>query len=419
MKNILSLILSLCFIPVQAQLSFVEKYNLPVYDCNNTSYNKFWEGDVIIVTPDNAGEVFDKAKELLESNKGKSINVAIKSESQLGKDDFNSNMFILGTIQSYIHWDKFGIPVSKPGEGFGIGNYTFTDSLHSFIYISDSTSTPARIAFIGNNMESYKQIINNPPVGFKYHVKKDAIPIYTGNDADLFDLSALKKTHYKVKESKYYIFMLSEDLAEEQMTKTDELIERYDRHVEDFVEKLKLDMPQEKIKTYIHADQPEIKYMTGNYRDLCYDGTMYGYAPGNEIHSWAFSGNTIEHESGHNLINSQINKWTGNFISEGIQMWYLFNSNDEFMQQGILMAKQFASEDLSGVICGEDNFFQGDKYYLISGIFVGYLIEKYGIDKFKELYTFNYNEMPAGFEKTYSKSLLAIIEDYQAWLTNN
>ena len=156
--------------------------------------------------------------------------------------------------------------------------------------------------------------------------------------------------------------------------------------------------------------------MSATYSDLCYNGTMYGYALNDEIHASGFSDNAIQHEAGHWLINNQINKTTANFISEGIQMWYMLSTNDEFKQQGLLMARQFSTEDLTDVITGKENFFQGDKYYLISGIFVSYLIEKYGVEKFKELYSFNHDEMLIGFEKTYSTSLPAIVQDYNKWV---
>lgn len=416
MKNTLLFVFIVCTISLYAQQNFIEKYNLPVYDCDHTNYNKFWTNDVIVVIPDDTTGYMDDAKKIKEDHKGKNINIAIKSESQLERKDFNSNLFVLGIIGQYSNWEKLGIPVSKLSSGFQIENYSFSESLHSFIYVSDLLSGPMRVAYIGNNLQSYKQLFHTTPLGFRFVVKRNTVPVYISNDSVSYDLASFKERHYTVRESKYYTFLLSENLTEEQMKTYNEQVIKYDNHVESFVEKLKLELPTEKIQACIHPDQQGIKYMSGNYTAICYDGIMYGYALNDEIHSWGFSGNTIEHESGHWLINSQINKTTGNFISEGVQMWYMFTTSDEFKQMGIAMANQFASEDLTDIISGKGNFFQGDKYYLISGIFVDYLIEKYGIDKFKELYKFNYDEMFIGFEKVYGEALPKIVEDYRGWL---
>lgn len=418
----LTVIILLFAIVAECQQSFVEKYNVPPYDNNWTNYNKFWSRDVIIVVPDDAYGVSDYAENLLKEKEGENVRVTIKSESQLEKGDFSFNLLVLGSIQSYSDWKKLGIPVQKIRNGFRIGKISFTDIAYGFSYVGDSSDTAMRVAYIGNNIKSYRQVMgenastmNNH--GFKFHVIKNGLPGYWGHKTDLFDVAAFRKTNYTPRESKYFIFMLSKDLDKQQMELVDERLNSADRYIKGFADKMRLDMPKEKIVAYIHADQQQIKYMSGTYWALTMQGDMNGYAPpGDAIHTWGFHAEpALVHEAGHYVINNQLNKTPVTFISEGIQMWYLFTTNEGFIQEAIEMAKKAVEEDIEGVISGPGSDFQ-PHHYLVSGIFTAYLIKKYGIDKFKQVYIYQTDNIIEGFEKIYSVSLSSIVDDYRIWL---
>jgi hypothetical protein len=256
-----------------------------------------------------------------------------------------------------------------------------------------------------------------PSFGFEYVVLNNAVPELIGNGSHISDLKALKKSLYTPIESKYYIFMVSGNLDLDDRKANDAEIEKFDKHAEAFVEKMRLSLPEKKIQTYIHATQEEIKYFSGYFGSLCDDGTMHGFINGDEIHSWKWGG-AIEHEANHHLFNRQVNKMAPTFLSEGIQKWYEFTMSAEQKEKGFQRAREFADEDLTDVICGRTYFFQGDKYYLISGIFTDYLIDTYGLDKFKELFKNETRDILAGFEKTYGKPLSDILGDYKSWLLN-
>ena len=104
------------------------------------------------------------------------------------------------------------------------------------------------------------------------------------------------------------------------------------------------------------------------------------------------------------------------FLLEGIQKWYEFTMSAEAKEKGFQKAREFVDEDLTNIICGRGEFFQGDKYYLISGIFTDYLIDTYGLNKFKVLYKYETRDILSGFEKTYDKPLSKILEEYKKWL---
>jgi hypothetical protein len=190
---------------------------------------------------------------------------------------------------------------------------------------------------------------------------RNAVPELIGNGLQIIDLNAVKNTHYTPIEGKYYVFMISKNLNQEELEKiSDGEIEKYDKHAESFVQKMELSLPEKKIKTYIHATQEEIKYMSGWFGTLCDGSTMSGFVTGDEIQSWKFGG-AIEHEANHHLFNQQVHKMAPTFLSEGIQKWYEFTMSTEQKEKGFQRAKEFVDEDLTNIISGNGNFFQGDK----------------------------------------------------------
>ena len=398
----------------QRQQSFAERYNLPRFDCELKVVMGIKK--MTIIVPDDSTVVWVNAKMLEENASRGGLGVTVKSESQLQKSDLDDNLWIMGPVADYSNWDKFGIPVEKLSNGFKIGDFSFQDSLYGFSYVSPLGASPIRLVFSGNTLEAYTQIDNMPSYGFEFVVMRNAVPELIGNGSQITDLNAVKHTHYTPVESKYYVFMISKNLNQEELEKiNDDEIEKYDKHVEAFVQKMELSLPEKKIKTYIHATQEEIKYMSGWFGTLCDDSNMNGFVTGDEIQSLKFGG-AIEHEANHHLFGQQVHTMATTFLSEGIQKWYEYAISAEAKEKGIQKAQEFSDEDLTDIICGRSNFFQGDKYYLISGIFTDYLIDTYGLNKFKELYTYETRNLLTGFEKTYGKPLSDMLGEYKSWL---
>jgi len=396
----------------QRQQSFAERYNLPQHDCEQK--NAIEPKKLTVIVPDDSTLVWNLVTRLQENGARRGMEVTIITESKLQKSDLDSNIWILGPIASYLHWNRFGIPVEKLNSGFKIGTLSFEEPSHGFTYSSPPGTFPFRIVISGNSLDAYQQVANMPSFGFEYIIYNNAVPELIGNGSHIADLNALRKSLYISRESKYYIFMISENLSLEEREVNDAEIEKYDNHAEAFVKKMELSLPEKKIKTYIHATQEEIKYFSGFFGALC-GGTVHGFVTGAEIHSWKWGG-AIEHEANHHLFNQQIHKMAPTFLSEGIQKWYEYTVSTEKKEKGFQRAREFADEDLTNVICGNANFFQGDKYYLISGIFVDYLVETYGLNRFKELYRYETRDILLGFENTYNKPFTEILANYKKWL---
>jgi hypothetical protein len=396
---------------VQAQQSFVESSVVPQYDCEQ---KVVWEmKKVTIVIPNDSTVVWVDAKRFGERFSRRGMEVTVKTESKLQKSDLDNNLCVMGPIASYSQWNRFGIPVKKSMRGFEIGEFSFDDPLHSFSYTS--TTSPVRIAISGNSLYAHKQVEDETVFGFEFVVFKDYVLELIGNGSHIVDMNAVKKSHYTPIESKYFVFMVSENLVLEDGKSNDAEIEEFDNHVEVFVEKMELSLPEKKIKAYIHATPVDIKYFA--FGDLCSEGIMYGYVTNDYIiHSWNWTRHIVEHEINHYIFNQQVNKEPATFLSEGVVVWYEYKKNAEMKKFIFPVAVKHVDYDLTDVILGKENFFQGDKFYFISAIFTDYLMDTYGLDKFKELFRYDRRNLLSGFEKTFGKSLSKILEECKKWL---
>jgi len=401
---------------MQAQQSFIEKFNLPQVDCELKFLTELKKATIVV--PNDSSVVWEKAKEFKKNFMRAEAEVVIKTESNLLKSDFDGNIFIMGPIADYSHWDRFDIPIKKLKRGFKIGKFSFKEQSYGFSYVSPPDAYPIRFAISGNSLKAYEQAHDMPTHGgFEYIVLQNAIPKLIGNGLHIVDLHALLKSLYTYVESKFAIFMISKNLSLEEREKVNnEAIEQYNKHIEIFVEKMKLSLPEKKVKAHIHATQEEIKYFSGLFVALC-GSTLHGFVTGDEIHNWMWKESTIVHETIHLLFDPQVNNKSATFLNEGVPTWYEHIMCAEEKERGFLKAIEFIDYDLTSVISGEEFFYQeDDKYYLISGIFTGYMIETYGVDKFKELYRHERRDILYGFEKTYGKPLSEVLEEYKKWL---
>ena len=212
----------------------------------------------IVITNDST-VAWVNAKTLAENGKRAGVELSVKTESQLQKSDLEGDICIIGPIANYSQWKKFGLPVKKLRRGFKIGKFSFKDPLHGFSYISSFGTYPIRLVISGNSLEAYERVDNMPSFGFEYVILNDAVPEFIGNGSHSADLKTLRKSLYTPIKSNYYVFWVSENLTQEELGKvSDDELKKYDNHVEAFVKKMELSLPEKKINTYIHATQDQI-----------------------------------------------------------------------------------------------------------------------------------------------------------------
>ncbi|MBN2613347.1 MAG: hypothetical protein JXB00_17470 [Bacteroidales bacterium] len=145
--------------------------------------------------------------------------------------------------------------------------------------------------------------------------------------------------------------------------------------------------------------------LTCEWKRICREGgKTWGLQKFGECHSLDFG--AIEHESLHFVFNYSVGENTGHFLAEGVVMYFQKQSNYE-------LAYSFPADTLKKLILEQIDFFSTKNSYPVSGVFVNFLIEKWGLEKFKTLYI--YKNISNGFKTIYNKTIDEIIIDFKEW----
>jgi hypothetical protein len=156
-----------------------------------------------------------------------------------------------------------------------------------------------------------------------------------------------------------------------------------DRYYENVVSDLGLDAQGGKIVCYLYGDEKEKLILTG----VPGGG---GYTYGGNIHVLGIG--IVKHESIHVLWKRSVGAPPNNFFNEGICKYYEFKVSPEAYKAAVEIAKQYVEEPIEQWADETINFFSTPSLngwpvaYPVSGLFVRYLIEEYGLEKFKEFY---------------------------------
>lgn len=418
MKNTITLLLIVISVVSFGQNNY---FSIPEYDCNNTSINKITEtGEIVFVFPNSSDSLvyLEWTSLTRERASNFSINVLVRFEHELTENDFEKSMIIVGIINDFKNWERFEVPILKQTNGFEFGEMTFQLPEQSMFYISDTSASAMRMVMTGNSLASLQHVTNYPRAGYCYSIFEKGIITYFGNCTNGYfdkskhvDLTYLKNTHYRKIKTSYYNFHISLRL-EDQIDSFKTKLDSFDLFVEDIVRFFEIPKPSYRIPCFIHFDQEEISYISTHFDHAC-EGKTWGVLNLNEIHSKGFNG-AIEHETAHILFNSEYNNFMLTFFSEGIVKYYEMIKYPEQLAYGIATAIKYSDEDLIPVILGLENFFQGSKYYNISGVFVKYLIDRWGLEKFKQFYRADNIEI--GFKDTFNVDLSYSLEGYREWL---
>jgi hypothetical protein len=108
------------------------------------------------------------------------------------------------------------------------------------------------------------------------------------------------------------------------------------------------------------------------------------------------------------------------FFTEGTQMYYEFICDSSKVTPAIKVMKKYKDYDVKSLVLGGNNFWQAPNEnnrtiaYPISGLVSMYLIEKYGLEKYKLLFKAEHGKH--GFTDTYGVELDVILADFHSWI---
>ena len=393
---------------------YIDVKSIPRPDCGVFSqiadyyYNK---ANQVFVIPDGTEEN-PEIERLIKQYAGSFKNCVFKKESELTNIDFQNLLILHAPISFYKDWSKFNLPIFKEEKGFSFRGQKYTDENDGIFYMSSHI-----VAITGNSFTPIRNLFNSYCILYKYVIINDNVYLKYGMlNGHEINLEKIKKSNYKSVTSKYYNFYISKSLAEIS-TENDEVVEQICKTMD-------LELPNFKIPCMVHSEPNEVRLFSNFFPftgcDILAESMAFGLAHNGLIHVMGEDKGLISHESFHAVWDKLVGI-RNIFFSEGAQMYYEFICDSSKITLALKVAKKYKEYDLKSLVIGNDFFNAPNENnrsiaYPISGLFSMYLIEKYGLEKYKLL--FNAEKGENGFTEVYGLNLDIILADYYSWTAN-
>lgn len=309
-----------------------------------------------------------------------------KKESELTEADYAKDILLAGVVNQLKHWPQLKTPIKLTSDGFIINNKPFTHKNDGFGYIDSN-----RIILIGNSLNAVKNVHLALTGGHDILIVQDGKITYFGNRKDSiffswFNLQDLKQANYYKKTSKIFSSIYVSKTFKDSINYL-KLYKNLIAYVRQFISIYKLKVPIKKFDWFIHSNMTEYGTMSGMFGLTCPGNNSAGFSIREEIHTNGVNTGLVKHEYSHFLFDSYIpqDKNPAFFIEGCVE--YVTNLNDkELYKKRITIAKEFRdSLKYTDLIINNQDFYgqYSDGNYSISGVFVKYLIDKFGVEKFK------------------------------------
>jgi len=423
MKIIFTSILILISGLLWAQECKIDLHSLAQPDNSMIQLNKFGQSSLFKIVLSNG---FDSIanKEIINQlsqwflNQNSRINtVNIDEVKEL---DDSCHYLIIGLTDKLKDLSVFDLPVKITSHKFALGPIELQDPDDAIAVINEKAQCSA---VIGNSYAALRNMSSGRFLGlYDYYVLKNNKMSYLGNlkenkfsQDSLVDIALIQKENYSRKIDNDYleagISCNYKTISQFQLT-IDSLIYSFT----EFCRIYKVNRPSQKLKFFIHSEQSEINIVSGDPKP----GTTGGFVIDSMIHTVGMDKELLTHEGVHFIFNSSSGSQNA-FFNEGIPMSFaLFEHSDRIKNDCKLIQDNLEIEDL---ITGKTTFWRGPYKngqclsYPISGLFIKFLIDKYGIDKLRRFY--QCSDINEGFTTVYDKDLTMILSEWKGFVQRN
>ena len=330
-------------------------------------------------------------------------------------DNFNKYL-VCGLIADLENFNNYNFPIHRVSNGFRFGNTDYKDNSDG-IYLEYDNA----IILIGNSYSPMKKLLYDRWLNsYQYFITHNEEIIGFGNlknnqynDSLFCDIKKIRKVNYKnsfesdlIKYHISYQYTLN-DSIKDKMNIVDSLLHK-------FINTVGLNKVEQKISCFIHYNQDEIQ-IAGGYP---LPGEISGRVNDNILHVLSFDTDVIIHESIHKIFDEQTGNPVNTFFNEGVPKYWEFTYSPDKYYSAIEKVLLNDTLDFSKIVNGQIDFWSTPQdeigspiAYEISGLFVHYLISRYGIKKYKELYISN--NLINDFYRIYNLSLKQCIVDWK------
>jgi hypothetical protein len=243
---------------------------------------------------------------------------------------------------------------------------------------------------------------------YDYYILKNNKMSYLGDLTEnkfipdsLVDLELIRKENYSRKIDNEYLeacFSCKYKTIDRFQVTIDSLIDSFN----DFCKLYKVKKPPKKLKFFIHLDQSEINIVSGDPKP----GSTGGFVIDSLIHTAGIDKELLTHEGVHFIFNSNSSSQNA-FFNEAIPMSFALFQHPERIRNDCKLIKD--NLEIHDLVTGKTAFWKGPYKngqclsYPISGLFIKFLIDKYGIDKLRKFY--QCEDITEGFKAVYNMEL--------------
>ena len=337
-------------------------------------------------------------------------NCVFKKESELTDSDLQNLLILHAPIHYYKDWNQFNLPIIQEEKGFSFRGQVYTEENDGIFYMS-----PRIVAITGNSFTPIWNLFNSYCILYRYVIIKDNAYVKYGMlNGHEINLEKIRESNYKSVTTKYYNFYISKSLGE--------ISNENDEVVEQIRETMDLELSDYKIPCMIHSDPNEARLFSNYFpftgSDILPESAIFGVCLNGLIHVIGEDKGLISHESFHALWDKLVGI-RNTFFAEGVQMYYEFVNDSSNITKALAVMKNHKEYDLKPLILGNEFYnapSENNKSiaYSISGLFSMYLIEKYGLPKFKLLFRAEKGEK--GFIDVYKLDYETLLADYYSWI---
>lgn len=335
----------------------------------------------------------------------------IKYEDELDTLDLKKHLQFYGPIGSYISLHKF-LPkvLTITDSGFSFGPYNFTDSLDA---ISIFSSECNRYFQISNSFTGLKTLWTTFQYLSQYFIMRNWAITHHGflsdnefDPANHFDIWKLRKEQLIEKPTKYYTFHYDPSIIVNRQS-ADSLFFNEDKKVDTILSFFGLEQPERKIECFLYKDFAQKYYLSAT------PGSGNIFTKAYQNHSIGLG--VVEHESIHILFNDRVGSFTS-FFSEGVVgYFYACKNSNSWKRTRMLITNSIDFSIKKYLVNSRFDFTAED--YAASAFFVKYLIDSYGLEKFKSFC--KARSIEEGFTGIYGMSIDQVCADWNNYFDKN
>lgn len=423
MKNIFISLMLLISGMLPAQECKIDLHSLAQPDNNMTQLNKFGQSRFFKIV---LSEGFDTiaSKEIINQLSkwflNQSSGIGTVNINDVKELDDSCHYLIIGLTHNLIDLSVFDLPLQIKNSKCTLGPIEITDKDDAIAIINEKARCAA---VIGNSYTALRNMSSGRFLGlYDYYILKKNKMRYLGNlkenkfaPVSLVDLALIRKENYSQKIDNEFIeafFSCKYNTINQFQVTIDSLIDSF----KDFCILYKVKKPSQKLKFFIHSDQSEINIVSGDPKP----GTTGGFVIDGMIHTVGIDKELLTHEGVHFIFNSNSGSHNA-FFNEGIPMSFtLFEHHERITTDCKLIQDNLEIQDL---ITGKTTFWKGPYNngqclsYPISGLFVKFLIDKYGIDKLRKFY--QCSDIAEGFKTVNNMELSIAVTEWKSFVLSN